>query len=74
VISHAEGNVLEESNIPEAFKHYQTGNHGHNLGDMVKNNVLRAAVVFEVTRVRVPPTRIYADDEGMTTRISCVTN
>jgi PAS domain S-box-containing protein len=61
VISDAEGNVLF------ANKAYQTLSGiskkdilGHNLGDMIRKKILNGAAVFEVTKNRLPTTRIHS--------------
>ncbi|MBN2437885.1 MAG: sigma 54-interacting transcriptional regulator [Deltaproteobacteria bacterium] len=60
VISDAKGNVLKANRAYlklSAIAREEIV--GHNLGDMVKDHVLKGAVVFEVTKTRVPTTKIH---------------
>jgi PAS domain S-box-containing protein len=60
VISDAEGNVLKANRAYQKLSNITREEIvGHNLGDMVRNKVLQGAVVFEVTKTRVPTTRIH---------------
>ena len=72
VISDAEGNVLKANRAYQKLSNIAREEIvGHNLGDMVRDKVLRGAVVFEVTRTRVPTTRIHAYDR--TGKVAMVT-
>ncbi len=72
VISDAEGNVLKANRAYQKLSNITREEIvGHNLGDMVRDKVLRGAVVFEVTRTRVPTTRIHTYDR--TGKVAMVT-
>jgi PAS domain S-box-containing protein len=61
VISDAEGNVLKANRAYQKLSNITREEIvGHNLGDMVRNKVLQGAVVFEVTKTRVPTTKIHS--------------
>ena len=60
VISDAEGNVLKANRAYQRLSTIAPEEIvGQNLGDMVRNKVLKGAVVFEVTKTRVPTTKIH---------------
>lgn len=72
VISDAEGNVLKANRAYEILSNVSKEEIvGHNLGDLVKSEVLKGAVVFEVTKTRVPTTRIHTYDR--TGKVAMVT-
>jgi len=72
VISDAEGNVLKANRAYEKLSGIAREDIvGHNLGDMVRNKVLKGAVVFEVTKTRVPTTKIHTYDR--TGKVAMVT-
>jgi len=72
VISDAEGNVLKANRAYQKLSDIAREEIvGHNLGDMVRNKVLQGAVVFEVTKTRVPTTRIHTYDR--TGKVAMVT-
>lgn len=61
VISDAEGNVLTANRAYEMLSKISKEEIvGHNLGSLIKKDVLKAAVVFEVTKTRVPTTKIHS--------------